>query len=52
MEDILRLPIWCYCMFVMGACIGSYLNVVIYRWAARRSLCHGARAVVLPDLQK
>jgi len=32
MEDILRLPIWCYCIFVMGACVGSYLNVVIYRW--------------------
>ena len=32
MEDILRLPIWNYCMLAMGACIGSYLNVVIYRW--------------------
>lgn len=26
------LLIWPICAFVVGACIGSYLNVVIYRW--------------------
>ena len=25
-------PIWLYGVFVIGACVGSYLNVVIYRW--------------------
>ena len=25
-------PIWLYGVFAVGACVGSYLNVVIYRW--------------------
>jgi len=32
MEVVLGYPIWLVCAFVIGACIGSYLNVVIYRW--------------------
>ncbi|MFP6877985.1 MAG: prepilin peptidase [Roseibacillus sp.] len=32
MEVILGYPMWLGCVFVVGACIGSYLNVVIYRW--------------------
>lgn len=31
MEVILGYPIWLVCAFVIGACVGSYLNVVIYR---------------------
>ena len=32
MEELFRLPLWSWGLFVAGACIGSYLNVVIYRW--------------------
>lgn len=31
MDVILRYPIWLVSAFVIGACIGSFLNVVIYR---------------------
>lgn len=31
MEVILGYSIWLVCAFVIGACLGSYLNVVIYR---------------------
>lgn len=31
MEAVLGNPIWLLCAFVIGACIGSFLNVVIYR---------------------
>ena len=32
MDVILGNPIWLYGVFAIGACVGSYLNVVIYRW--------------------
>ena len=54
MEEIFRLPIWAWGMFAIGACIGSYLNVVIYRWprdgmsvtTPSRSFCPGCRVEI------
>ena len=39
-HDPVMVAVWCLWFIIFGACVGSFLNVVVYRLPQRKSLVH------------